>query len=92
MAHEGVGSQCQRFGIWGAVDHEQREQEVIPDPHYVDNDNGCCDRFQQWEDDTEEQAEAGCSINRGTLINFNRNTLDESMVDKHGEWSTETPI
>lgn len=92
LAHECISCKCKCLRIRRAVDHKQRKQEVIPDPHDVDDDDGRRYRFQQREDYTEEQAEAGSPVDRGAFIDFQRNAFDEAVIDKYSQRSSEAPI
>ncbi|MNV45928.1 hypothetical protein D3C71_1377400 [compost metagenome] len=92
LADKGIGCKCKRLRIRRSVDHEQGQQEVVPDPHNIDDDNCGGYRLQQREDDAEEQPETGSAVHRGALVNFPGNTLDESMVDKDGKRRSEAPV
>lgn len=92
LSDEGVRGQGQRFGRRRAVDHKQREQEVVPDPHHVDDDDRGRDRLQQREDHAKEQPEAGGAVDCGAFVDFLRNPLYEAVVDEQGKRGAKTPI
>ncbi len=87
-------SDCQRQGLDLVTDAEnqQRQQEVVPDPDDVQDDDGYKYRFQDRHDDMHEYLRFRTSIDGSRFFKGNRNGFDETMEHEYGKRCSESNI
>jgi len=78
--------------VTGKSKHHGRKQEVVPNPHTVQDSYRHDNRLQKWEDNLEENLLRSTTVNRCCLLQFIRNTLDESRQDEHRHGATESKV